>query len=88
MYAELVRLHAQLLHLCPTLYYSIRGPVGPTPLYRDPRKNTEVGCHFLLQRTFPTWRLNLCPLQLLHWQADSLPPSHQASCVELEVGSL
>ena len=28
-----------------------------------------MGCHFLLQRTFPTQELKLC---LLHWQADSL----------------
>ena len=36
-------------------------------------KNTEVGCHFLLQRIFPTQGLNPCLLCLLHWQADSLP---------------
>ena len=35
----------------------------------SPGKNTGVGCHFLLQRIFPTQGLNLC---LLHWQADSL----------------
>ena len=33
-------------------------------------------CHFLLQGIFLTQRLNLC---LLHWQADSLPLSHQGS---------
>ena len=33
-------------------------------------KNTRVGCHFLLHRIFP----DQC---LLHWQADSLPLSHQ-----------
>ena len=33
-----------------------------------------VGCHFLLLRIFPTQRSNPC---LLHWQADSLPLSHQ-----------
>ena len=33
-------------------------------------KNTGVGCHFLLQGIFPTQGSNL---QLLHWQADSLP---------------
>ena len=38
-----------------------------------PGKSTEVGCHFLLQRIFPTQGLNPC---LLHWQADSLPLSH------------
>ena len=38
------------------------------------RKNTAVGCHFLLQGNFPTQGSNLC---LLHWQADSSPLSQQ-----------
>ena len=33
-------------------------------------RNTGVGCHFLLQESFPTQGSNL---GLLHWQADSLP---------------
>ena len=37
-----------------------------------PGKNTEVGCHFLLQGIFLTERLNLHLLCLLHWQTDSL----------------
>ena len=41
-----------------------------------PGKNIGVGCHFLLQRIFPTQRPNP---NLLHWQADSLPLSHQGS---------
>ena len=41
-----------------------------------PGKNTGVGCHFLLQGIFPTQRLNP---HILHWQADSLPLSHQGS---------
>ena len=41
-----------------------------------PGKNTGVGCHCLLQGIFLTQGLNLC---LLHWQADSLPMSHQWS---------
>ena len=40
------------------------------PLSMEFFKNTGVGCHFLLQRIFPTRGLNLC---LLHWQEDSLP---------------
>ena len=32
----------------------------------SPGKNTGVGCHFLLQRIFPTQELNLCLLWLLH----------------------
>ena len=39
-------------------------------------KNTRVGCHFLLQGTFPTQGLNPYLLHLLHWQADSLPLYH------------
>ena len=38
-----------------------------------PGKNTEMGCHFLLQGIFPTQGWNL---PLLHWQVDSLPLSH------------
>ena len=30
-------------------------------------KNTRVGCHFLLQRIFPTQGSNLRLLCLLHW---------------------
>ena len=39
-------------------------------------KDTGVGCHFLLYGVFLSQGLNLC---LLHWQADSLPLSHQGS---------
>ena len=38
-----------------------------------PGKNTRVGCHFLLQRIFPTQGLNPSLWHLLHWQANSLP---------------
>ena len=44
-----------------------------------PGKNTEVGCHFLLQGIFLTQGSNLRLLHLLHWQADSLPVSHQGN---------
>ena len=44
-----------------------------------PGKNTRVGCHFLLQRIFPTQGSNLQLLHLLYWQADSLPLSHLGS---------
>ena len=42
-------------------------------LWDSPGKNTGVGCHFLLQGNFLTQGLKL---YLLHWQVDSLPPSH------------
>ena len=38
-----------------------------------------VGCPFPLQETFPTQELNPHLLYHLHWQADSLLPSHQES---------
>ena len=38
----------------------------------SPGKNTGVGCHALLQGIFPTQRLNLHPLCLLHGQMGSL----------------
>ena len=41
-----------------------------------PSKNTGGGCHFLLQRIFPTQGLMS---RLLHWQGDSLPLSHLGS---------
>ena len=44
-----------------------------------PGKNPGVGCHFLLQGVFPTQGSKPC---LLHWQADSLPLSHQESWYE------
>ena len=44
---------------------------APRP-WNFPGKITGVGCHFLLQGTFPTQGSNLC---LLLWQVDSLPLS-------------
>ena len=44
-----------------------------------PGKNTGVGCHFLRQGIFMTWRLNLHLLHLLCWQADSLLLCHLGS---------
>ena len=44
-----------------------------------PGKNTGVGCHFLLQGIFLAQESNPC---LLHWQADSLPLSHQEALQE------
>ena len=39
----------------------------------------RVGCHLLLQGTFPTQESNLHLLPLLHWHADSLPLHHLGS---------
>ena len=43
--------------------------------------NPGVCCHALFQGIFPTQGSNLCLLHLLHWQADSLPLSHQRSLI-------
>ena len=45
----------------------------------SPGKTTGVGCHALLQGTFPTQESNRHLLRLLHWQAGSLPLSHWGS---------
>ena len=48
--------------------------LGPAKLpcpWDFPGKNTEVGCHFLLQWIFLTQGWNL---HLLHWQADFFLP--------------
>ena len=39
----------------------------------SPRKNTGVGCHPLLQGTFPIQGLSRGLIHLLRWQAGSLP---------------
>ena len=44
-----------------------------------PGKNTELGCHFLLQGIFSTQGSKPCLLQLLKWQADSILLSHLGS---------
>ena len=45
----------------------------------SPGKNTGVGCHFLLQGSFPTQESNSHLLHLLHWQTDSLPLNNLGS---------
>ena len=63
---------------CHMLVYEVKvtqsRPHGlkPTRLFcpwNSPGRNTEVGCHSLLQGIFPIQGLNL---GLLHWQVDSL----------------
>ena len=53
------------------------------PLFMGfPGKNTGVGCHVLLQGIFSIQGLNQRLLHFLHWQADSLQPSHLGIPVE------
>ena len=63
-----------VIQLCLTLCDPHR--LQPTRLlcqWDFPGKNTRVGCHFLLQRIFPTQGSNL---HLLYWQADfTIEPS-------------
>ena len=60
---------------CPTPWTAAR----QAPLSMGfPRKNTGVGCYFLLQCILPTQGLNLL---LLHGQVGSLPLSHQVVVV-------
>ena len=49
---------------------------GSSVYWNFPGKKTGVGCHFLLQEIFPTQGSNP---NLLHWQADPSPLSHQES---------
>ena len=52
----------------------------------SPGKNTGVGCHFLLQGTFPTQGSNPSLLGLLHWQVGSLPlapPEKPLTCPQV-----
>ena len=66
------------LTLCPL------GCIWPPRLLYSwdfPGKNTGVGCHFLFQGIFPTQGLNT---SVLHWQADSLPLSHQESMRQVQ----
>ena len=69
-------LHGQSLSC--VFFFETHG-LWPTRLlhpWDSPGKSTRVGCHFLLQGIFQTQGSNPC---LLHWQADSLPLSHQGS---------
>ena len=57
----------------------------PRP-WNFPGKNTGVGCHFLLQRAFPTQGSNLHLLHLLPQQAEPLPLRHLGSLGGGEIG--
>ena len=59
---------------CPTLCAFMNCGSCVHGIFQD--KNTEVGCHFLLQGIFLTLRSNL---HFLQWQSNSLLPSHLGS---------
>ena len=59
---------------CLTVYDRMDCSLPDSVSVEFSRKNTEVGCYFLLWWIFPTQGFSLRFLCLLHWQADSLPP--------------
>ena len=61
---------------CMGLYVLSDLRISYQNLGRKKKRDTRVGCHFLLQGFFLTQVLKLRLLPLLHWQADSLPLSH------------
>ena len=66
--------YAKSLQSCLTLCDPTDcGPPGSSVHGDSTGKHTGVGCHFLLQGIFPTQGLNPHLLNLLHWQAGSLP---------------
>ena len=67
------RMNAKSLHSYPTLCDPVDCSLaGSSVSGVSPGKNTEVGCHALLQGIFLTQGSNLCLLHLLHWQAGSI----------------
>ena len=80
-------LRASRCESCSVVSYSLR-PHGlqPTRLLcpgSSPGKNTEVGCHSLLQRIFPTHGLNQ---SLLHCRQILYHLSHQGSPLDTQAG--
>ena len=66
--------HAKLLQSCLTLCDPMESsPSGSSFHWDSTGKNTEVGCHALLQGILPTQGSNPCNLYLLNWQVGSLP---------------
>ena len=57
--------------LCNPIECSLARLLRP---WDSPGKNTGVGCHALLQGTFPTQASKLSLSHPLHWQMCSLPP--------------
>ena len=63
---------AKPLHWCLTPCDPVDcSPPGSYVHWNSPGKSTGVGCHSLLQQTFPIQGLNLHLLGLLHWQVGS-----------------
>ena len=77
---HVLKVHPCGMHACSVTSVTSES-LGPQGLYParllypqdSPGKNTGVGCHALLQGTFPTQGSNMRLLGLLYWQAGSLP---------------
>ena len=74
------------LHACSAVSdsFATHGPCMGSPArflcpWDFPDKNTQAGCHFLLQGIFPTQGSNPSLLRRMHWQVDSLSLSHLGS---------
>ena len=77
-----VRMRAKLLQSCPTLCNLMDCSLPGFYVHGDsPGKNTGVGCHFLLQRIFPTQGSNLS-LCLLYRRGicTTEPPGKPSGC--------
>ena len=72
----LLCVHVCVLNHVPTLQPHGLQPARLLCPWDSPSRNTERGCHFLLQGIFLTQGLNL---RLLHWKMNSLPLSHLES---------
>ena len=71
---------AKSLQSCPTLHDPMDCSLPGSSVRGDSLgKNTGVGCHALLQGSFPILRLNPHLLCIPHWQVDSLPLNHLGS---------
>ena len=57
---------SEVAQSCPTLCDPMDYSSRLLRPWNSPGKNTGVGCHFLLQRIFPTEGLNLSLLCILH----------------------
>ena len=80
-----VRAHTcSVAQSCPTLqahglYVATQAPLG------FPRQEYRSRLPFPTQGDLPHQQSNLCLWQLLHWQVDSLPLSHQGSLYVLNI---
>ena len=80
--ANLSLMPGACMHVCSVVSNYLQ-PMDSSPpvssVHELSRKEYGVGCHLLLQGSFPIQGSNPHLLCLLHWQADFLPLSHLGS---------